>query len=112
MADLPNDGLITTNGDYDVVLQSPHTEVIIVGDTSGSNNGFDGGTIDIKAVHPLDGTDEVNGDALAAPTSATGITSDFTDIYKGQKGRKLRFTLSGAGGNTAIRIHTGATTSG
>ena len=113
MADLPATGFITADGDYDVKLPSDRNEVIIAGDTSGSNNGFDGGTIDIKAVHPVDGTDTVANEKLTAPVAnGTGITSDFTRIYKGQKGLKLRFTLSNADTNTRIAIHVGAADNG
>ncbi len=113
MALLPETGIIDANGDFDVVLPARRNDVIIAGDTSGANNGFDGGNITVKAVHPLDGTAAVPGVTLDAPVPpAIAITSDFTDLYKGQKGQRLRFTAAGLGGNAKIRVHVGAEAGG
>jgi hypothetical protein len=107
---LPLNTPITADNDYDYVIQDELTDIIIVGDNTGSFNGFDGAAVDIKAVHP---ELETSTAPFAAPVNGgANITQDFTDAYDGQVGRKLRFTVSGSGANTAIRIHAGPSDSG
>ena len=81
MADLPEDGAIIADGDYDFDLVGPLTDLNVTG-------GFAGGTIKIQSLNSNTGDpgDAKNG-SFAAP---------FTTVIEGDNTQKARLNLTGS----------------
>jgi len=85
MANLPADGNITADGDYDITLpEGIRFDVNIAGSS------FGGGTVVMSQQNPASS-------ALFSPFTVTSaITSNFTDVLQARGGSVIRFSLSGA----------------
>ena len=84
MADLPADGNVTADGDYDIKLEGGiRYNVIITGD-------FGFGTVTVGDQNPL------KPDQFGSVSTASPITSNFSDVLKTRDGTTVRFTLSGS----------------
>lgn len=84
MADLPSNGNITADGDYDIVVNGGiRYNVNIGGD-------FGGGTVIVSEENAAKTT------IFSPVATMSAITSNFTDVLKTRDGQKVRFSLSGS----------------
>lgn len=84
MADLPSDGNITADGDYDIKVEGGiRYDVIITGT-------FGGGTVVVSEQNPA------KTDQFGVISTSTAITSDFSDVLLCRNGATIRFNLNGA----------------